>query len=179
MAGGLSLVDGARVVALRSRALGRLAGSGGMVSLACSAVEAAECVGPWGGRLSVAAVNGPSSVVVAGEVEALDGLLALCAERGVRTRRVDVDYASHCVQVEGIEDELRSALEGVTAKSGDVPLFSTVTGGWLDTSLMDGGYWYANLRSPVGFEPAVRALLEEGFGAFVEVSPHPVLTAAV
>ncbi|MCP9213551.1 acyltransferase domain-containing protein, partial [Streptomyces cucumeris] len=173
VAGGLSLVDGARVVALRSRALAGLAGSGGMVSLACSAVEAGRYVGPWGGRLSVAAVNGPSSVVVAGEVEALDELLASCAERGVRTRRVDVDYASHCAQVERIEDELCSALEGVTAKSGDVPLFSTVTGGWLDTSLMDGGYWYANLRSPVGFEPAVRALLDEGFGAFVEVSPHP------
>ncbi|WP_432015382.1 SDR family NAD(P)-dependent oxidoreductase [Streptomyces cucumeris] len=179
VAGGLSLGDGARVVALRSRALGRLAGSGGMVSLACSAAEAGAYVEPWGGRLSVAAVNGPSSVVVAGEVEALDDLLTSCAERGVRTRRVDVDYASHCAQVEGIEDELCSALEGVTAKSGDVPLFSTVTGGWLDTSLMDGGYWYANLRSPVGFEPAVRALLAEGFGAFVEVSPHPVLTAAV
>ncbi|MEU8825665.1 type I polyketide synthase [Streptomyces sp. NPDC048636] len=179
VAGGLSLEDGARVVALRSRALGELAGSGGMVSLACSATTAGEYVERWGGRLSVAAVNGPSSVVVSGEVEALDELSVWCDEREVRARRIEVDYASHCAQVERIEEELRSALGGISPRSGEVPLFSTVTGGWLDTSLMDGGYWYTNLRDMVGFESAVRSLVGEGFGAFIEVSPHPVLTAAV
>ncbi|MEU8825667.1 SDR family NAD(P)-dependent oxidoreductase [Streptomyces sp. NPDC048636] len=179
VAGGLTLDDGARVVALRSRALGELTGHGGMVSLACSATTADEYVERWGGRLSVAAVNGPFSVVVSGEGEALEELLRFCEEKDVRSRRIQVDYASHCAQVERIEEELRSALGGISPRSGEVPLFSTVTGGWLDTSLMDGGYWYTNLRDMVGFESAVRLLVGEGFGAFIEVSPHPVLTAAV
>ncbi|WP_197372351.1 acyltransferase domain-containing protein, partial [Streptomyces clavuligerus] len=136
-------------------------------------------IGGWEGRLSVAAVNSPSSVVVSGDSDALAGLLVLCGAEGVRARRVEVDYASHSARVERIEAEIRTALEGVTPVRGGVPLFSTVTGAWLDTSSMDGAYWYANLRRTVGFESAVRALAAEGFGPFVEVSPHPVLAVAV
>ncbi|WP_172388254.1 acyltransferase domain-containing protein, partial [Streptomyces sp. MNP-20] len=70
VAGGLSLEDGARVVALRSRAIAGLAGSGGMVSLALSSAEVEERLAGWGGRLSVAAVNGPAAVVVSGDTDA-------------------------------------------------------------------------------------------------------------
>ncbi|MEV7198124.1 SDR family NAD(P)-dependent oxidoreductase [Streptomyces sp. NPDC093510] len=179
VAGALSLADGAKVVALRSRAIVRLAGRGGMVSLAMSSERAEETIAAWGGRLSVAAVNGPSAVVVSGDTDALDELLVSCEADGVRARRIDVDYASHSAHVERIDGELREALDGVSPVRGDVPLFSTVTGEWLDTSVMGAGYWYTNLRRTVGFEAAVRALAGEGFGAFIEVSPHPVLAMAV
>ncbi|MEV7198205.1 SDR family NAD(P)-dependent oxidoreductase, partial [Streptomyces sp. NPDC093510] len=179
VAGGLSLADGAKVVALRSRAIVRLAGRGGMVSLALSSAAVEERLAAWGGRLSMAAVNGPAAVVVSGDSDALDELLGSCEAEGVRSRRIDVDYASHSAHVEEIEEELREALDGVSPVRGDVPLFSTVTGEWLDTSVMGAGYWYANLRRTVGFEAAVRTLAGDGFGAFVEVSPHPVLAMAV
>ncbi|MFC5891196.1 acyltransferase domain-containing protein, partial [Kitasatospora aburaviensis] len=107
VAGGLSLGDGARVVALRSRLVReRLAGRGGMVSLAVGVEQAEELVAGFDGRVSVAAVNGPASVVVAGEPAALDEIVARCEDEGVRARRVAVDYASHSAQVEAIEDEL-------------------------------------------------------------------------
>ncbi|MFK4067217.1 beta-ketoacyl synthase N-terminal-like domain-containing protein [Streptomyces sp. NPDC029674] len=179
VAGALTLEDGAKVVALRSRAIVRLAGHGGMVSLAVSSARAAELIEAWDGRLSVAAVNGPSAVVVSGGSDALAELLAGCEAEGVRARRIDVDYASHSAHVERIEEELREVLEGIEPVAGRVPLFSTVAGDWLDTSGMDAGYWYTNLRRTVAFEPAVRTLAADGFGAFVEVSPHPVLTMAV
>ncbi|MFJ6987321.1 MULTISPECIES: SDR family NAD(P)-dependent oxidoreductase [unclassified Streptomyces] len=178
-AGALSLADGAKVVALRSRAIVRLAGQGGMVSLALPPDRAAALLAARGGHLSVAAVNGPSTVVVSGDTDALDDLLAACAADGVRARRIDVDYASHSAQVEAVEEELARSLTGLTPVRGDVPLFSTVTGEWLDTSTMDAAYWYANLRRTVGFAPAVRALAAQGFGAWIEVSAHPVLTFAV
>ncbi|WP_258038811.1 type I polyketide synthase, partial [Streptomyces sp. SM12] len=179
VAGGLSLTDGAKVVALRSRAIVGLAGHGGMVSLALPTAAVEERLAGWAGRLSVAAVNGPSAVVVSGDGDALDELLASCAQDGVRARRVDVDYASHSAHVERVEEEVRQALEGVEPAEGRIPLLSTVTGQWLDTSAMNGGYWYRNLRGTVGFEPAVRTLAEQGFGTYIEVSPHPVLTMAV
>ncbi|MET8689244.1 type I polyketide synthase [Streptomyces sp. NPDC004732] len=179
VAGGLSLEDGAKVVALRSRALAALAGHGGMVSLALPADEVRERIAAWGARLSVAAVNGPSAVVVSGDTDALDELLAACETEGARARRVDVDYASHSAHMEPIESEILASLEGITPRSGTVPLYSTVTGDWLDTSAMDAGYWYTNLRRTVDFEPAVRALADQGYGAFVEVAPHPVLAMAV
>nr|WP_267908610.1 type I polyketide synthase [Streptomyces angustmyceticus] len=176
VAGALTLEDGARVVALRSKAIRALSGRGGMVSVALSSSGVAELVERWGGRVSVAAVNGPSSVVVSGDADALDELMDVCRERGVRARRIDVDYASHSAHVESIEGTLAEALAPVAPRESSVPLFSTVTGEWLDTAEMDGGYWYANLRRTVEFAPAVEALIAAGHRTFVEVSPHPVLT---
>ncbi|NJP64725.1 type I polyketide synthase [Streptomyces spiramenti] len=179
VAGALSLEDGAKVVALRSRAIARLTGGGGMVSLAVSRDRAEGVIAPWAERLSIAAVNGPASVVVSGDAAALTELAAACEATGLRARTVPVDYASHSAHVEGIEPELVAALAGVTPVVSRVPLFSTVTGERLDTTAMDAAYWYRNLRRTVRFDAAVRALVEQGHGVFVEVSPHPVLTAPV
>ncbi|WP_344341026.1 acyltransferase domain-containing protein, partial [Streptomyces rhizosphaericus] len=163
----------------RSKALRALSGLGGMVSVSLPVDSVRERLGRWGERLSVAAVNGPSTVVVSGDADALDELLAACEGEGVRARRVPVDYASHCAHVEAIEDELRQALAGISPGSSSVPFYSTVTGGVLDTTGLDAGYWYRNLRQTVRFEEAVRALLADGFQVFVEASAHPVLTMGV
>ncbi|MFI6918265.1 SDR family NAD(P)-dependent oxidoreductase, partial [Streptosporangium sp. NPDC050284] len=177
VAGGLSLQDGARVVALRSRLIGeRLAGHGAMASVALPVerVEAALVEG-----VSVAAVNGPNSVVVAGEVQAVEELVERFAEEGVRVRRIAVDYASHSAQVDLIGEELAQVLAGVVPQPVRVPMLSTVTGQWLEGQELEAGYWCENLRRTVGFAPAVGQLLEQRYRVFVEVSPHPVLTVGI
>ncbi|WP_373309227.1 type I polyketide synthase [Amycolatopsis bullii] len=180
VSGALSLADAARIVALRSRAIGEvLSGDGGMVSIALPEAAVAERLARWETRISIAAVNGVSSTVVAGEPAALDELVAACEADGVRAKRIAVDYASHSAQVERIEERLLAALAPVAPRAGEVPLFSTVHGRWLDTATMDARYWYTNLRQPVRFETAIRALAAEGYSAFVEVSSHPVLTVGV
>nr|WP_318207417.1 SDR family NAD(P)-dependent oxidoreductase [Streptomyces sp. SJL17-1] len=178
VAGALSLEDAARVVALRSQAIGRvLSGAGGMASVALSE---AEVRGLLVEGVEVAAVNGPTSVVIAGDAEALDGLLTVLEGRGVRVRRVAVDYASHTRHVEAVEEVLATELAGVSALAPEIPFFSSVDGAWVESEgVLDGGYWYRNLRRTVGFEPAVRELIGAGFGVFVEVSPHPVLLQPV
>ncbi|MFI9496174.1 type I polyketide synthase, partial [Streptomyces halstedii] len=179
VAGALSLRDGAKVVALRSRAIRALAGLGGMVAVSLPEDEVRAEIAPWAEKLSVAAVNGPAAVVVSGETRALAELLAHCAARGVRARSVPVDYASHSAQVERIRSEVLAALAGVRPLPARIPLFSTVTGDRLDTTAMDADYWYRNLRGTVRFDAAVRSLVEQGHEVFVEVSPHPVLTMAL
>ncbi|WP_329093492.1 SDR family NAD(P)-dependent oxidoreductase [Streptosporangium sp. NBC_01469] len=180
VAGALSLEDATRIVVLRSRIVAeRLSGAGGLLSVALSSSDASARIARWAGRLSLAVVNGPSAVVVAGEPEALDELAAACESEGVRARRIAVDYASHSPQVELIAEELLAALRPVTPRAGTVGFCSTVTGDWVDTSTLDAGYWFRNLRETVRFEQAVRRLADEGHGVFVEVSPHPVLTAGV
>ncbi|MGP9017965.1 type I polyketide synthase [Streptomyces sp. BR1] len=181
VAGVLSLEDAARVVALRSQAIGRvLAGLGGMVSVPLPAAAVRERIAPWGeDRISVAAVNGPSSVVVSGEVEALDEFFAGCEAEGVRARRIAVDYASHSAQVELLREELLDLLAPVEPGAGEVPFLSTVTGEWVKGPELDAGYWFRNLRQTVELEQATRTLLEQGFGVFIESSPHPVLTVGV
>ncbi|WP_043260501.1 acyltransferase domain-containing protein, partial [Streptomyces hokutonensis] len=180
VAGALSVGDAARVVALRSQAIGRsLAGRGGMVSVPLPEAEAVELLARWGGRVELAAVNGPSSVVAAGDPAALEELLALGEELGVRTRRIPVDYASHTSHVEAIEGELLDILGPVRPSRPVVPFFSTVDGEWVDDARLDAGYWYRNLRRTVQFGAAVEALVADGFRVFVESSAHAVLTSAV
>ncbi len=179
VAGGLSLEDAARVVALRSQALGELAGSGGMASVAVSASEIVELVARWDDRLSVAAFNGPLSTVVSGDPRALDELLVACEVEGVRARMIPVDYASHSVQVERIRERLLESLASIQPRSSEVPFFSTARGEVIDTALLDAQYWYSGLRDPVLFAQATRELIADGVTTFIEASPHPVLTMAV
>ncbi|MEV6829661.1 type I polyketide synthase [Amycolatopsis sp. NPDC051102] len=176
VAGVLSLEDGARVVALRSKAILALAGRGGMVSVAASLEVVEERLTEG---LSIAAVNGPAAVVVSGAPDALDALLASCAADGIRAKRIPVDYASHSVQVEEIRDELLSVLAPIAPRTAGTGFFSTVTGDWADGAELDARYWYTNLRRTVLLDDAVRTLTERGFGTFIEASPHPVLTMAI
>ncbi|HEX6344774.1 MAG TPA: SDR family NAD(P)-dependent oxidoreductase, partial [Umezawaea sp.] len=179
VAGGLSLADGARVVALRSRAILGLSGTGGMVSVALPVDGVRELIGRWPGRLSVAAVNGPTAIVVSGDAEALDELLAACEADGVRARRVPVDYASHSAHVEALRGELLDVLGPVRPLVPRVPFYSTSDTAFVESAALDAEYWYRNLRQTVELESAVRALVADGVGAFVEMSAHPVLTGAV
>ncbi|WP_405776897.1 type I polyketide synthase [Streptomyces sp. NBC_01538] len=180
VAGALTLHDGARIVALRSQVIGRgLAGKGGMASVAVPSAKAAELIARWDGRIEIAAVNGPGGVVVAGEPAALEEFLTECQERGVRARRVAVDYASHTSHVEAVEDELIRLLRDVAPTTARIPWFSTVDGVWLDGYEADARYWYRNLRRPVGFQQAVETVDTADYGVFIEVSPHPVLTMHV
>ncbi|GHG49689.1 type I polyketide synthase [Streptomyces griseocarneus] len=174
VAGALSLEDAARIVARRSALVSRLAGLGGMASLPESEADAARRLARWDGRLSTAAVNGPRAVVVAGDLDALEELLAECAAEGVKAKRIQVDYPSHCAQVETVRDAFADALGPLTPQAPTVPFYSTVTGGPVDTAL-DVAYWYRNLRRTVRFEEATRRLMADGHRVFVEMSPHPVL----
>ncbi|KPI11286.1 Mycocerosate synthase, partial [Actinobacteria bacterium OK074] len=90
-----------------------------------------------------------------------------------------MDYASHSAHVEALESRLLEVLGPIAPSEGEVPFFSTVEGAYVDGRGLDAGYWYRNLRQTVQLESAVRELNAEGYGAFVEVSPHPVLVTAV
>ncbi|WP_435852311.1 SDR family NAD(P)-dependent oxidoreductase [Streptomyces sparsogenes] len=179
VAGALSVRDAARVVALRSRALLSLAGAGGMASIAADAERVAGLIEAWSGRVSVAAVNGPTTTVVSGDRDALTQVIAGCEEQGVRARWIAVDYASHSAHVESVRDQLLQDLAPVRPRAGEIPIWSTVDEELVDGSGMDAEYWYRNLRQPVRFAPVIGAALEAGHGAFVEVSPHPVITTSI
>nr|WP_074003441.1 type I polyketide synthase [Streptomyces sp. CB02056] len=177
VAGILSLDDAAAVVALRSQAIARgLAGRGGMVSVGLPRERVAGAL-PDG--VEIAAVNGPSSVVVAGDPAALDTLVTGYEEQGVRVRRIPVDYASHTSHVESIEAELAELLGSVKPQPAAIPFLSTVEGRWLEGPELDAGYWYRNLRQTVRFAEAVETLAAAEYRAFVEVSAHPVLAHGI
>nr|WP_236700330.1 type I polyketide synthase [Allosalinactinospora lopnorensis] len=179
VAGALSLEDAARIVALRSRLASALSGAGAMMTLALSAEQAAARLERIAAEVTIAAVNGPDTVVLSGDRQPIEDLLAQCSAEGVHARRIDVDYASHSPQVEKLRERIVDALSGISPQHAEVPFFSTVTGGRVEGRSLGPEYWYRNLRNTVLFEPTIRALHEHGSSAFIEVSPHPILTYGV
>jgi acyl transferase domain-containing protein/nucleoside-diphosphate-sugar epimerase len=177
--GALSRDDAAKIVALRSRALVRIAGRGGMMSVQLARDDLEPRMLPWGGRVSVAAVNSPRTVVVSGEVEALNELHAVLVADGVTARLIPVDYAAHSAQVDLIRDELGDVLATVGSTVATVPFFSCVEGERRRTDDLDAAYWHRNLREAVLFEDSIRAALAQGHRLVLEASPHPVLVTAV
>ncbi|WP_449341839.1 SDR family NAD(P)-dependent oxidoreductase [Streptomyces argenteolus] len=187
VAGALSLADGARLVALRSRVIAEeLAGRGGMASLTVPHDEAQALIDRYtdgdaepATGVVIAAVNGPGAVVVAGDEGPLQQLLDGCESDGIRARRIPVTYPSHAPQVEVIKDRLIKELGPIVPERPRVTWRSTVTGEDVGDREADAEYWYRNLRQPVRFAEAVAGLLEDGIDTFVEISPHPVTTAAL
>ena len=177
VAGSLSLQDGARVVALRSRLLGRIAGRGGMATVALPLREVEKRLTSAYGSVSVAAANAPESVLVSGDANEIAGLVKQLTEEGIFCRRVEVDYASHSAHVDGILDELAEALSDVAPNPTTIPMVSTVTGAFIDGTELDATYWCRNLRAPVRFDLALQALSAHELAVFVEVSAHPVLVS--
>ncbi|MEU2299808.1 type I polyketide synthase [Streptomyces antibioticus] len=182
VAGALSLDDAAALVALRSRAITGLAATapgGGMASVPLPEDEVRARLDAFGGALNVAAVNGPAATVVSGDRDAVQALVAAYDADGVRAKAIPVDYASHSAQVEPLRDTLPALLAAVRPRATRADLYSTVTGGLLDGTALGPAYWYRNLRSTVRFRQAVEAAHAAGHRAFVEVSPHPVLTSGL
>ncbi|WP_372509598.1 SDR family NAD(P)-dependent oxidoreductase [Mycobacterium alsense] len=183
IAGVLSLPEAAKVVALRSRALSDLRGTGTMASVLLAAEQLRPRLQPWGETLSVAAINGPTHTIISGEPAAIEEFSAACERDGIHVRSIAVDYASHSAQVEAVRERLLAELDDLTPMPSSIPLYSTVgqalSADPLDTTTMDADYWYRNLREPVRFHDRVVERLAAGECTFVELSPHPVLAPAI
>ncbi|MFE1531726.1 SDR family NAD(P)-dependent oxidoreductase [Streptomyces albidoflavus] len=178
--GALPRSEALRVAAVWGAALTEeLSGRHGIVAVLLPAEEMRRRLAAWGDRIGLAAVNGPGSVTVSGEAEALTELVTALTAEGVRARWIRADFPVHVVQVDAVMDRLRSGLRSVRPAASRVPFYSAAHGAPLDTRQLDGPYWAGQLRRPVLFEQAVRALLADGHRAFLEAGPHPVLKMAV
>ncbi|MFJ4767759.1 SDR family NAD(P)-dependent oxidoreductase [Streptomyces uncialis] len=178
VAGVFSLQDAAVLVAARARLMEALPPGGAMVAVEATEDEVMTSVARWPGRVSVAAVNGPRSVVVSGDEDAVlavvDGLAAL----GRRTRRLTVSHAFHSARMDGMLEEFGEVCEGLAYHAPHTPVISHVTGEPADArDLMSAAYWVRHVREPVRFGDGVRALGRAGVTTCVEVGPGGVLTA--
>ncbi len=179
IAGGLSLEDATRIVARRSRALLTLVGKGGTASVAMASADLVPLIEPYGERVALAAINGPASLTLSGESEALEELLVTCEQMGVRVKRTPIPAAAHSAQVEGMRDELLESFAPIVPRDGHIPFHSTVSGELVETGGLDAEYWYRNLRQTVQLEPVLRSLLDQGARTLIEVGPHPLLGFAM
>jgi acyl transferase domain-containing protein/thioesterase domain-containing protein/NADP-dependent 3-hydroxy acid dehydrogenase YdfG len=179
VAGGLSLEDALRISVLRAHAFEPVVGEGDMAAIGLAAEAVQERIEREGLAVGIAAVNGPEAVVVSGEVEQLARLRESCEAEGARWRPLEAGVAGHSSIFDRIRGDVVAALADVKPVNGSIPFWSTVEGRLLDTTKLDGDYWFRNLRQTVLFEPVVRTLVEQGWRRFVEIGTHPVLAGPI
>lgn len=177
-AGAITIEDGARITCARASLLRRIAGRGGMLSLALGAreLEALLAESPRYAGLSLAVDAGAHSSVVSGDLDALARLRHELEARAIEVRDVAVDVAAHSPQIDALSDELFAAIADIRPRPTDVRMISSVTGAELQAAALTPAYWVRNLRDHVQFASAATKLFEAGYSTFVEVGPHPLLT---
>nr|AZO92742.1 RifE [Micromonospora okii] len=176
-AGVLSLGDAARVVAARGRLMQALPPGGAMVAVA---VTEAEVAGLLGGGVEVAAVNGPASVVLSGDEEAVLAAAEELRGRGHKTKRLVVSHAFHSARMEPMLEAFAAELAGVVWQPPVVPVVSNLTGRLAGPGeLEDPRYWVEHVRRPVRFADGVAAAVAHGGSHFVELGPGAALTPMV
>ncbi|MGP3985841.1 acyltransferase domain-containing protein [Streptomyces sp. 3N207] len=175
IAGALPLTEALRLVHHRGLLMGRAPGTGGMAAVEAPAGRVEPMLTRYGGRLAIAAINDPGSVVLSGDTGALAEILERLRHDGVHCRELRVDYAFHSRQMFPAGDELERTLGAVRTVRGELPIYSTVTGEPVGGAVLDAAYWARNTRQSVRFADAVDGAISAGHQMFLEVGAHPVL----
>ncbi|MEU4253204.1 SDR family NAD(P)-dependent oxidoreductase [Amycolatopsis sp. NPDC026612] len=177
VAGVLSLPGAAELVAARGRLMEALPAGGAMVSLRAGEEAVAAEVAKTGGRAGIAAVNGPGSVVVSGDEDAVLELAAGFAAAGVRTKRLKVSHAFHSPRMDAMLDDFAAVARRLTYQPAERTVVSTVTGAVAGPELSTPDYWVRQARASVRFADAVATLAGQGVRTFLEAGPDAVLSA--
>ncbi|MEV5816424.1 type I polyketide synthase, partial [Streptomyces mutabilis] len=175
VAGVFSLADACALVAARGRLMQALPEGGAMVAVQAPEEEVLPLLTDG---VSVAAVNGPASVVVSGTAQDVESVAAVLRERGRRTTALRVSHAFHSPLMEPMLEEFRAVVAGLSPQRPTMPVVSNLTGAVADADeLCTAEYWTRHVREAVRFSDGVRALHEAGATRFLELGPDGVAAA--
>ncbi|TXL83556.1 acyltransferase domain-containing protein, partial [Streptomyces sp. IB2014 016-6] len=167
-----------RLACARGGLMQKLAGGGVMASVAAPAEVVRERVegvtGVW-----VAAVNAPESVVLAGESDAVRGVVEELTAEGARCRWLPVGHAFHTPLMDPVLEEFAAAIGELSFAPAQIPLVSTVSGELAGADFGSAAYWVEHARRPVLFADAVEVARELGVRVWAEVGPQPALSAVM
>ncbi len=175
VAGVLGLGDALALVAARGRLLQALPRRGAMAAVRATEAQVIERLMPYGSALSIAAVNGPASVLIAGVEEAVGELVERLVAEGHEARRLKVSHAFHSPLVEPALDAFEARAARVALAAPSLPIISNVTGARAGAELATASYWRRHLRAPVLFCQGLEAVRAQGATVLLEIGPSATL----
>ncbi len=179
VAGALSLENTAVLVVARGRFMQALPSGGAMIAVQATEDEVRLLLTDNADVAAVAAVNGPSSVVVSGAEDAVTAIADRLREQGRRTHRLAVSHAFHSPLMEPMIGEFRAAARELTVDPAAIPVISNVTGQVAGADFASADYWTQHIRAAVRFADSVRFTHSAGASRFLEIGPGGGLTSSV
>ena len=178
VAGAINFEGAVRFVLARGRLMGQLPRGGKMLAVDATAEQAKEWLAGDEAEASIAGINGPSSVVVAGTAAAVDRFAQRAAAAGKRGKELEVSHAFHSPLMDPILAELETVAASLRVSAAQIPVLSNVTGELLPESV-PASYWSQHVRQPVMFYDGMRKVMEAGCTVLIEIGPHPTLTPMI
>ena len=175
VAGVFSLEDGLKLIAMRGQLMQKLPSEGKMVSVMASESQVTEVIKEYSSQVTIAAVNGPESIVISGESAAIANICSFLESEGVKTKQLQVSHAFHSPLMEPILTEFATVAKEITYNQPKIPLISNVTGTEVGTEIATAEYWVGHVRQPVRFAQSMKTLEEQGYETFLEIGPKPIL----
>ncbi len=179
VAGVMSMGEGARLVCARGRLMQGLPVGGAMVSVEASEGQVAAAVAAYASTVSIAAINGPSSVVISGDESPVEAIASYFASRGIRTQRLSVSHAFHSARMDPMLGEFARVAESIAYRPAARGLVSNLSGSLAGGEESTPGYWVRHAREAVRFGDGVEAMRVAGAECFLEIGPKSTLLGLV
>ncbi|RQH19833.1 acyltransferase domain-containing protein, partial [Okeania hirsuta] len=164
-----------KLIAMRGKLMQKLPSGGEMVSVMASESQVTEAIKEYSSQVTIAAVNGPESIVISGESAAIESICSLFESEGIKTKQLQVSHAFHSPLMEPMLTEFAAVANEITYNQPKIALISNVTGTEVSTEITTAQYWVGHVRQPVRFAQSMKTLEEQGYETFLEIGPKPIL----
>jgi acyl transferase domain-containing protein/acyl carrier protein len=187
VAGVFSLEDGMKLIAARGRLMGALPQEGAMMAVTATVDAVEQAIAPYADRVAIAAINGPTSVVISGHQDAVNTVAALVAGQSgtdvgsslqnsqSTIQKLRVSHAFHSPLMEAMLDDFQRVAQEIAYHAPKLPVVSNITGKLAGDEIATPAYWVRHVREAVRFADGIATLAGQGIDLYLEIGPKPTL----